>query len=296
MVDLEIAGIEKSVASYVLTGKNTTIIETGPASTVQKLLSSLEEIGVQPEEVVYVAVSHIHLDHAGAAGTLLKHLPKAELVVHRRGAPHIANPKKLWVQAGKVLGSIADIYSKPEPVPKKRIIPARDGMNLDIGNGVRLNVTETLGHASHHLAYFETQSRGIFVGDAAGVYLEKDDVVVPTTPSPFRLDIALSTLQKLAKLKPTSLYYSHFGKAYNAVDRLETYEEQLKLWAETAKEGIENGEDIETIIKRIIQKDKALQKTLEYIKNHPIWSKTILHESVNGIKSFLEKHREFLNE
>ncbi|NIQ04972.1 MAG: hypothetical protein GWO20_04320, partial [Candidatus Korarchaeota archaeon] len=137
----------------------------------------------------------------------------------------------------------ADMYGKPIPVPKHRIIPAKERTRITIGNGVQLNIIETLGHASHHLSYFEIKSQGVFVGDAAGVYLRKEDVVVPTTPSPFRLDIALSTLQKVADLKPTSLYYSHFGKAYNAIDRLRAYEDQLKLWAETAKEGIENSED-----------------------------------------------------
>lgn len=289
LIDLEPAGIENSIASYVLKGKNTVIIETGPASTVQNLLSSLKELSVKPDEVAYVAVSHIHLDHGGAAGTLLRHLPKAKLIVHYRGAPHAANPKKLWTQAREVLGNIAEMYGKPEPVPEERIIAVTDGVVFDVGNSVKLKVVETLGHASHHLSYYETLSRGIFTGDAAGIYLNKIDVVVPTTPPPFRLDIALTSLKKLINLKPKFLYYSHFGKAQNATEKLQAYTKQLKLWAEIANQEIKKGENLEAISRRISESDAAVQKAIGYIRNHPILSKTVLNQSVEGVMKFVEK-------
>jgi glyoxylase-like metal-dependent hydrolase (beta-lactamase superfamily II) len=289
LIDLELAGIENSIASYILKGKNTAIIETGPASTVQNLLSGLKGLDVKPEEVAYVAVSHIHLDHAGAAGTLLKYLPKAKLIVHRRGTPHVVDPEKLWTQAREVLGNIAELYGKPEPIPEERIIPATDGMVFDVGKGVELKVVETLGHASHHLSYYEALSRGIFTGDAAGIYLNRFDVVVPTTPPPFRLDIALASLKKMINLRPRFLYYSHFGKAENAIEKLQVYVKQLELWAENAKQGIEKGENLEAISGRILESDMAVQKTAEHIKNHPILSETVLNQSVEGVIKFVEK-------
>ena len=289
LIDLEPAGIENFIASYVLKGKHVAIVETGPVSTVQSLLSGLKELNVKPEDVAYVAVSHIHLDHVGGAGTLFKCLPKAKLVAHQRGAPHIANPEKLWTQSRKALGSIAEMYGKPEPVQEERIIVATEGMTFDIGNGVKLKVMETLGHASHHLAYYETLNQGIFVGDTAGIYLNKFDVVVPTTPSPFHMDIALVSLEKLINLKPKVLYYSHFGKAHDAVEKLQAYANQLKLWAEIAKQGIEKGENLKAIGKIILESDMALQKAAEYIKNHPVYSKTVLNQSVEGVMKFVEK-------
>jgi glyoxylase-like metal-dependent hydrolase (beta-lactamase superfamily II) len=289
LIDLELAGIENSIASYILKGKNTAIIETGPASTVQNLLSGLKGLDVKPEEVAYVAVSHIHLDHAGAAGTLLKYLPKAKLIVHRRGAPHVVDPEKLWTQAREVLGNIAELYGKPEPLPEERIIAATDGMVFDVGKGVELKVVETLGHASHHLSYYEALSRGIFTGDAAGIYLNRFDVVVPTTPPPFRLDIALASLKKMINLRPRFLYYSHFGKAENAIEKLQVYVKQLELWAENAKQGIEKGENLEAISGRILKSDMAVQKAAEHIKNHPILSETVLNQSVKGVIKFVEK-------
>lgn len=293
LVDLQSAGIKNYVASYVLKGKNTAVVETGPTSTIQNLLSSLQELDVKPDKVAYVAVSHIHLDHAGAAGTLMKHLPKAKLIVHPRGAPHIANPEKLWTQSKEVLGRMAEIYGKPEPVSEQRIIAATDGLTFDIGNNIKIKAVETLGHASHHLAFFETLSRGVFTGDAAGIYLPELDVMVPTTPPGFRLDIALSSLEKLINIKPAALYYSHFGEAHNGLQKLQQYKKQLKIWAKAAKEGIKEGEDLEAIRKRILQSDTNLQKALEHIKNHPTLSKTVLHHSVQGITKFVENFGNF---
>jgi len=289
LIDLEPAGIEDFIASYVLIGKNVAIVETGSASTVQNLLSGLKKLNVKPEEVAYVAVSHIHLDHSGAVGSLFKYLPKAKLIVHQRGSPHAANPEKLWAQSKKALGSLAQVYGEPELVPEERIIAATDDMVFDIGKNIKLKVIETLGHASHHLAYYETLSQGIFTGDAAGIYLKKFDTVVPTTPSPYRLDIAFKSLKKLINLKPQFLYYSHFGKAYNSVEKLQAYIRQLKLWEEIAKQGIEKGENLRAISKRIIENDVALQKVEKYIKSHPILSKTILDQSVEGVIKYVER-------
>ena len=291
-IDVETAGIKNFIASYILKGKQVAMIETGPNSSVPNMLFCLKELNVKPEDVVYVAVSHIHLDHGGSAGRLLKYLPKAKVIVHPRGVPHLANPEKLWQQSREVLGNIAEMYGKPEPVPEERIIAATDGMTFDIGNNIRLKVVETLGHASHHLSYYEPLSEGIFPGDAAGIYLNEIDVIVPTTPSPFRLDVALASLDKLISLKPKVLYYSHFGKAYNAVEKLQTYAQQLKLWAKITRQGIENKESLEAISKRIIESDVAVQKAKEYIKAHPVLSETVLNESVRGFIDFVEKFKE----
>jgi len=291
-IDVETAGVKNFIASYILKGKQVAMVETGPTSSVPNLLFCLKELNVKPEDVVYVAVSHIHLDHGGGVGRLLKYLPKAKVIVHPRGAPHLANPEKLWQQSKEVMGNIAEMYGKPEPVPEERIIAATDGMTFDIGNNIRLKVVETIGHASHHLSYCEPLSEGIFPGDAAGIYLNEIDVIVPTTPSPFRLDIALASLDKLISLKPEVLYYSHFGKAYNAVEKLQTYAQQLKLWAKITRQGIENKDSLEAISKRIIESDVAVRKAKEYIKAHPVLSETVLNESVRGFIDFVEKFKE----
>jgi glyoxylase-like metal-dependent hydrolase (beta-lactamase superfamily II) len=289
LIDVETAGIKKFIASYVLMGKQAAIIETGPTSSVPNLLACLETLNIKPEKVDYVAVSHIHLDHAGGVGTLIKHLPKAKVIVHQRGAPHLANPQKLWEQSKKVLGRVTDFYGAPEPVPENRIIATVDGMVFDLGNDVRLRVVETLGHASHHQSFYETSSHGVFSGDAAGIYLSEIGVIVPTTPPPIRLDIALASLRKLINLKPESLFYSHFGKAPDAVEKLQAYVQQLKLWAEIAKEGIDKKERLNVIANNIVKRDVALQKALKNVQVHPVLGETVLSNSVRGIVDFVEK-------
>jgi glyoxylase-like metal-dependent hydrolase (beta-lactamase superfamily II) len=291
LIDVETAGIRDFIASYVLKGKQVAMVETGPTSSVPNLLSGLRQLGVRSEDVAYVAISHVHLDHGGGVGTLLKHLPKAKVVVHQRGAPHLVHPEKLWEQSQLVLGTnITKLYGEPEPVPEDRIIAATDGMTFDVGEGITLKVIETLGHASHHQSYYESLSQSIFPGDAAGIYLNRIDVVVPTTPPPLRLDVALASLNKLEDLKPKSLFYSHFGRSTNAIEKLQCYAQQLRLWANIAKQGIDRGEGVEIIRRQIMENDASVRKALDYVKIHPVLGETVLAESVLGVVDFVQKY------
>jgi len=289
LIDLETGGLRNLIASYVLKGAKAIIVETGPSTSVSNLLSGLKELNVKAEDVAYVAVSHVHIDHGGGAGALLKLLPNAKVIVHPRGVPHLVNPEQLWLQAKEVLGQVAEIFGEPESVPEDRIIAAADGATFDVGNNVKLKVVETLGHASHNLSYYEPLHGGIFPGDAAGIYLREFDVVVPTTPPPFRLDIALSSLDKLVSLKPKALYYSHFGEVSDAVKRLQDYALQLKLWAEIAREGIKNKQSLKEIRERILSEDKVMRKLAGFLKVHPIYAKTMLENSVQGFIDYAEK-------
>lgn len=288
LINLETGGVKNIIASYVLKGDKTLIVETGPSSSVSNLISGLRELNVKAEDVAYVAISHVHIDHGGGAGALLKFLPNAKLVVHPRGVPHLVNPEKLWLQAKEVLGDVAERFGEPLPVPEDRIIPAADEMIFDVGNNVNLKVVETLGHASHHLSYYESMNRGIFPGDAAGIYLSQFDMVVPTTPPPFRLDIALASLDKLIRLNPHVLYFSHFGNASNAVKRLRDYAVQIKLWAAVAQEGVAKKQSFEEIRERILSEDKIMRKLAGYLKAHPVYVKTVLENSVQGFIDFAE--------
>jgi glyoxylase-like metal-dependent hydrolase (beta-lactamase superfamily II) len=289
LVDLETGGFKNLIASYVLIGKQTTIVETGPSSSIPNLLSGLKELDVKVEDVAYVALSHVHLDHGGGTGTLLKSLPNAKVLVHPRGVPHLVNPKKLWLQSKEVLGLVAEIFGEPQAVPEDRIIAASDGTTLDVGKNVRLTAVETLGHASHNLSYHEPLYGGVFSGDTAGIYLFEFDAVVPTTPPPFRLDATLASLDKLASLKPSALYYSHFGKVSDAMNRLQEHALQLRLWGRVAKEEIGKKHGLKEVQERILVEDKVMQNLAGFIRSHPIYSEVILGNSVQGFIDFAEK-------
>jgi glyoxylase-like metal-dependent hydrolase (beta-lactamase superfamily II) len=288
LIDLETAGFENFIASYVLKGRKAAIIETGPTSSVPNLLAGLGKLGVKLEDVAYVAVSHIHLDHGGGAGTLLKSLPNAKVIVHSRGAPHLANPEKLWQQSKLVLGSITELYGQPEPVPPERIIAAENDMTFSLGESVNLRVVETLGHASHHQSYYETLGGGVFPGDAAGIYLREFDAIIPTTPAPFRLDTALEALDKLIGLKPKAIYYSHFGDAPDPVGKLRAYAEQLRLWEKIVQRGVQEKQSLEEVRRNIIDNDPQIRKVLKFVEAHPVLNETVLNNSIEGFMQFTQ--------
>jgi len=290
LIDLKPLGIENVIASYVLRGNKVAIIETGPTTSIHNLLAGLQEIGIRNEEVDYVAVSHIHIDHAGGAGTLLHKLPNAKLIVHPRGAPHLVEPEKLWIQSLQVLGKIAELYGKIQPVPKERILTAYDGMIIDLENYVELKALETLGHASHHLSFFENHSQGIFPGDTAGIYVSAHNVIVPTTPPPFNLVATLASINRLIALKPKQLYYTHFGPARNAVKKLEDYANRLKFWAKIISDGMKNREDFDTICQKVLEKDDLMKSAVGYIQNNLIFREGVIKQDIRGFIEYLKKN------
>jgi glyoxylase-like metal-dependent hydrolase (beta-lactamase superfamily II) len=290
LVDLETVGYEGFFASYILKGEKVAIIETGPTSSIPNLLAGLHKIGIRKSQVSYVMLTHIHQDHAGGAGTLLQNLPNAKLIVHRRGAPHLVNPEKLWVESKKALGKIAELYGPIQPVSDKRILVPEDGMVIDLGEQIQLQIIETLGHASHHQSFYDRGSRTIFLGDAAGIYLSRLNAVIPTTPPPLRLEAALDSLEKLIGLTPSLLCYTHFGQANNAVNRLNAYKEQLKLWERTISQAVKRGEDLETIYTQVLELDPAIRNALEFIRRNMMLRESVVLQSVQGfILSLQEK-------
>lgn len=291
LIDLKPVGFSHFIASYIIKAKKVAIVETGPKATIPNLLTGLKEIRVNVEDVDYVAVSHIHLDHGGGIGELLSHLPKAKLIVHKKGAPHIANPEKLWTQAKQVLGKVAELYGEPVAVANDRVIIAEDGATFDLGQNVELRIVETLGHASHHQSFYEKRSQGIFPGDTAGIYIPEFDVIVPTTPSPFYLETTLASIKKLKQLKPKAMYYSHFGQVTQPLKKLQIYANQLRLWANIVAQKMKEDATIEEIEEEIAKRDPAIRKVREYIKTHPIMNRGIISQNIQGFIEYF-KHRE----
>jgi glyoxylase-like metal-dependent hydrolase (beta-lactamase superfamily II) len=289
LIDLETGGYKNLIASYFLKGKKAIIVETGPTSSIPNLLLGLKELNIKAENVAYLALTHVHIDHGGGAGTLLKNLPNAKVIVHSKGAPHLADPKKLWASSKEVLGNVAELFREPEPVPKERIIVASEGMTFDAGNEVNLKAIEAPGHASHNLSYYEYLNEGVFPGDAAGAYIPEFETVYPTTPPPFRPDIALVSLDKLVSLNPKGLYYTHFGKAAEAQKRLRAYAVQIKLWQRIAEEGIKKGQSQKTIRETVFGEDETIRGVVSMLKANPVLRKTLIENSMRGFIEFAQK-------
>jgi len=287
-IDVRPLGITGFLSPYVLVGREAAIIDCGPPCSIGTLIEGLRALGVKPEAVRYVLATHIHIDHVGGASLLLDWARQAELLVHPRGVEHMVNPSRLWESTRAVLGELAEAYGRIGAVEKHRIGALREGDELPIAGGPRLQVLETPGHASHHLSFFEPEKRILFPGDSAGIYISPLNILVPTTPPPFRLDLALSSLDKQVALGPELACYPHFGTSNQAVRRLEDYRAQLELWADVISANM--GEPAERILELLANRDPYLARALSLIERFPMLRRGLAN-SVEGIRRFIEWER-----
>ncbi len=213
LIDHELQGVPRTIASYLLTdGDDLTLIETGPATTMETLLGGVRAAGFDPERITRLVVTHIHLDHAGAAGALLQRLPRARLFVHRVGAPHMADPSRLLASATRIFGEDMErLWGKVLPVPEERMVILDDEASIRVGNRT-LKALHTPGHAPHHLAYCDLESGAMFTGDVAAVRLDDSHYLRPPTLPP-EVDVELwrRSIARLRALRPRRLYLAHFG-------------------------------------------------------------------------------------
>jgi glyoxylase-like metal-dependent hydrolase (beta-lactamase superfamily II) len=289
LIDLETGGYKSFIGSYVIkTAKKVVLVEVGPTSSVPNLISGLAELKVNLEDIDTIAITHVHLDHGGGAGTALKYLPNAKVLVHPRGIPHIVNPEKLWSSSQSVLGFVSDIFGKPEPVPQDRIISMTED-TIDLGDGGKLKVFETLGHASHNLSFHESFNNGVFPGDAAGTYFPEFNLLSPTTPPPFYLESSIASLDKLISCRPLMMYYSHFGKTDDAIRRLRGYKAQLLLWKKIVQEAVEQNKNFEQIIGCVLTEDPLMSALSSFLRGHKIYSKTAIENSICGFAEYIKK-------
>lgn len=202
------------------------VIDTASNAAIPRILGGLASLGIAPEAVDWVVLTHIHLDHAGGAGSLMCALPNARLVVHPRGVRHMADPSKLWAAAAAVYGAerTFQLYGRLAPIPESRIVVAKDGMDLPLG-GRHLRVLDTPGHARHHIAIWDSVAQVFFTGDIFGVSYREFDVegrafVFPTTtPSQFDPEAMHRSIDRMLACQPQAMYLTHYGRV-TEVDRL----------------------------------------------------------------------------
>jgi glyoxylase-like metal-dependent hydrolase (beta-lactamase superfamily II) len=195
------------------------LVDTGTSSSVPGVLEVLQKKNLAPADVAYVLVTHIHLDHAGGAGEFMRHLPNAKLVVHPRGARHMADPARLVASAMTVYGEaeFKRMYGDIHPIEASRIIEAPDEFRLDF-NGRPLLFLDTPGHARHHYCIFDEQSNSFFTGDTFGLSYREFDVdgmefVFPTTtPVQFDPVAAHASLDRLMSYNPSYAFLTHYGR------------------------------------------------------------------------------------
>ena len=268
-IDSRMHGLEGITATFVVRGERTALVETGPKSAVDNVLSALEANGI--DDLDWIIVTHIHLDHAGAAGTLAQRFPRARVAVHEVGAPHLVDPSKLWKSATRIYGAMMDsLWGGIDPIDEQRIHVLRDGDEVDLG-GRRLRAVETPGHAYHHHAYLDEAAGIMFTGDAMGVRLPEIGVVRPATPPPeFHLEKCIDSIERIRSIGPDSLWLTHFGP-HDRGERVQSVDElcdeaiaALRSWDGWVREARGEHEDLDEITTAVQRRARtALEEGLD---------------------------------
>ncbi|MGI8750207.1 MAG: MBL fold metallo-hydrolase [Thermoleophilaceae bacterium] len=224
-IDLMHLGRERVICAFEVGGL---VVDPGPTSCVDTLLDGLEH---EPRALL---LTHVHLDHAGAAGTLARRYPSLQVYVHERGAPHLADPSRLWESAKRLYGDDMErLWGEMEPVDSDRVHILEGGETIED----TMHVTYTPGHASHHVSYFDTTSREAYVGDVAGVRLPPHEYTVPPTPPPdIDVDQWLTSVDRIEGLRPEALCLTHFGRFTDVPGQLERVREALAMRSRRARE------------------------------------------------------------
>jgi len=212
-LDLNFLGVPRVIATAVLHGAGgVALVDPGPSTTLPALWAGLEAAGIGRSDVRTLILTHIHLDHAGASGTLIRENPGLRIYVHERGAPHLVDPAKLLASAARLYGDDMDrLWGEVLPVPQEALIVLQGEERISAG-GRDLDVAYTPGHASHHVSFFNADSGIAFVGDTAGIRLHPGGFVMPPTPPPdIDLELWRSSLDRIGRWHPETLFITHFG-------------------------------------------------------------------------------------
>lgn len=242
ILDVNWVGRPHSIAAALLESDgHCVIIDPGPESTYATLRERLESRGLSVARLDAVLLTHIHLDHAGASGSLVRDNPRLTVYVHELGAPHMIDPSRLLASAARLWpDTLPELFGDTLPVPKENLRILQSGETLNFGSR-KLEVAYTPGHASHHVSYFDAAESVAFVGDTTGIRIDNGPYILPATPPP---DINLETwdgsFAEILARRPSRLFLTHFGYAENPAEHIDQFRQRLHRWAELAGECLQS--------------------------------------------------------
>lgn len=256
--DLDVAN---RTGTYVIQEEALTLIETGPSPSVKYIKAGLAALGHALDEIKYIIVTHIHLDHAGGAGLLLRECPNATIIVHPRGERHLINPKKLAAGARAVYGdSFSELFDPIVPVPEDRLLVKGEGDILEIGPNCTLEFWDTPGHAKHHISIYDPISNGMFTGDTVGVRYEQlvpngVDLFLPSTsPNHFNPNDMEASIKRIRDKNLDRIYFGHFGMTQNIEEALNQVQSWLEVFMEVGEQTVIEGKGYDVISQRLLTK------------------------------------------
>ncbi len=253
----------RSIASVLLLSRDfCAVVDPGPASTIENLREQLSDHNLSVPNLQAIFLTHIHLDHAGATGSLLQENPHLQVYVHARGAAHMTDPSILLASAERLYGNnMQRLFGDFLPVPEKNLQVLHGGETLSFGSR-ELQVLYTPGHASHHVTYFDNSEGVAFVGDTAGISIEGHPFVLPATPPPdIQLEQWDSSLDAIEKLRPRRLFLTHFGFSDQPSRHIAHYRERLHYWSAFAARILTEGHDdkqaMESFVREVTQEARG---------------------------------------
>ncbi len=258
-IDTLMAGYDGITAGYLIRADRPCLVETGTAPSAPVVRNALAGLGIGPADLATVVVTHIHLDHAGGVGDIAAMYPAAQIVVHERGARHLADPARLMASARLVYGDELDeLFGTMAPTPAGRILAVAGTGQIDLGGGRRLDSHYAPGHAKHHIGLIDSVSGDLYVGDAAGVYIQETADLRPATPPPdFDLETALESLRTFAALRPARLLFSHYGPVDAVQETLGRSAEEIRLWVDETRRARGAGLDLDHAAAMVAERTKA---------------------------------------
>lgn len=297
--DLKMA---ERTGTYVLTEDKVTLIETSASPSIPYILEGLHALGISPGDVSYIIVTHIHLDHAGGAGLMLQHCANAKVIVHPKGARHLADPSRLIQGAKAVYGDKFDSLFNPiVEIPEDRIITKDEGDTLTISEGLTLKFLDTPGHANHHFSIHHPLTNGIFSGDTAGIFypqLEREGIefyLPSTSPNQFDPEKMLGSINRYKELGVERIYFGHYGMSENPSEAFRQVESWLDLFVEEARLVFSDDNlrenPVENITQRLYGKIKTDLKQKGIADTHPVFELLYLDINVSamGLAHYLTK-------
>lgn len=288
VVDAEMMGQPRYGGLYILRAPKPVIIETAFSHTVDRTLQALDEVGIAPEDVAYIAPTHVHMDHAGGAGYLAEACLNAQVLCHHVGAPHLVDPSRLVKSVARAVGPNFRHYGDMTPVPEDRLIAIDEGERFDLGDGYALEVLDTPGHASHHASFHEPKTKGLFTGDAVGIYRPHLTGFQMTTPPPaFHYENWLKTHDRLRALNLDWLYFTHFGPHQQPMELIDEHERRLREWVASIERKLDELDDEQAVKDHFVEgADEALREAYG-----PEGLRAEVEMNVQGVLLYLQKHR-----
>ncbi len=234
-IDTRMWGIPRVTSAYLLRGEQPALVDTGPRTSFPAVAAALDDLGVGREDLAWIVLTHIHLDHCGGTGDLAERFPRARVIVHRRGARHLAEPDRLIRGSAAIYGDDFHRYGDLAAVDPERIIVAEDGHRVRIGPGRELLAVESPGHARHHNAYVDTLTGAVISGDVIAMELRGGDLFAALPPPDVDIAAARASVARIREHRPTQIGVGHFGWLR---DPQTAPERSDALWARAGEAGI----------------------------------------------------------